>query len=407
MLSVMAKLQRAPSSKLGIRCNQGGWNQLHPILILANSGRALAQSAAASGYRVVVADNYGDRETRQAALAWIRIFSGANVGHWRQKIVRFIEAEKYPVGLIFGSGFENRPDIMEELSRRGILLGNTPHCVRLLKDPRRFFPLLGKLTIPAPEVQLQLPDNPLGWLCKAIGGAGGHHIFPATIPNIRRQQLWVRQGWTTAAPVPYYYQRKLEGQPGSVLFLANGKEVQILGYHYLWLAPTPAMPYRYGGIAAPLNLTPSAGALLRNYLQAIVTATGLRGLNGLDFIHGSQGIQVLEINPRPPASLDLYQDRFSPFDAHVKACLGSSLPIQIAPIAVARAFSILYSPHPWRIPPNIVWPAFCTDLPAENTLIKREEPLCSIHAMATSTETCQQLIRRRQNQVLEWLTSSF
>ncbi|ADE16887.1 protein of unknown function DUF201 [Nitrosococcus halophilus Nc 4] len=395
-----------PSNKLETYCNLGEWDLAHPILILGTSGRALAQSAAAGGYRVLVADCYADRETRQAASAWIQIPPGADAEHWHQGITQLLKAETNPAGLVFGSGFENRPELMEELSQRGVLLGNTPHCVRLLKDPRRFFSLLWKLAIPAPEIRFSPPALPHGWLCKAIGGTGGYHVLPATRwEQVRRQEgrplAQERRASTTSS---YYYQRKLEGQPGSVLFLANGKETQILGYNRLWTAATPAAPYRYGGVAAPLNLTPAAATLLRNYLHAMVTATGLRGINGLDFIQEPGGLQILEINPRPPASLNLYQDLLNPFDAHVKACLEAPLPLRVTPMTTAHAFSILYAPHPLQIPPNILWPSFCYDLPVARLKIEREEPICSIHARGASIEKCRQLLRRRQQQVLKLLT---
>jgi predicted ATP-grasp superfamily ATP-dependent carboligase len=295
------------------------------------------------------------------------------------------------VGLVFGSGFENRLGLIEEFSQQGILLGNTSQCIQLLKDPNHLFPLLQALNIPAPETRFLPPKNPFGWLRKAIGGTGGHHVLAATASTTNH----------------CYYQRKLEGRPGSVLFLANGKEAQILGYNRLGIAPTPTAPYRYGGVSAPLKLAPSICSFFQNHLSAVVTATGLRGLNGLDFIQEPEGeIQVLEINPRPPASLDLYQELLNPFDAHIKSCLGGSLPIKITPITTARAFSILYAPHRLQVSPNMAWPTFCHDYPVANYSIGKEEPICSIHAKGASIEECQQLIEQRQYQVLKLLASS-
>src|SRR5699024_2861653 len=227
-----------------------------------------------------------------------------------------------------------------------------------------------------------------------IGATGGHHILPVLSAAIT----------PSSTTNNHYYQRQLEGQPGSALFLANGKEAQILGCNRLAIAPNPAAPYRYGGISTPLNLAASTRALLQNYLNNIVLATGLRGLNGLDFIQEPKGtLQVLEINPRPPASLDLYQDLLNPFAAHIKACLGNPLPITIAPITPARAFLILYAPYRLQVPLNMAWPTFCHDYPVTNRIIEREEPICSIHARGSCIEQCQQLIEQRQRQVLKLL----
>lgn len=327
-------------------------------------------------------------------MAWIQIPSDADLKCWRQAIAQLIRLALNPVGLVFGSGFENRLSLIEEFSQQGILLGNSASCIHLFKDPSYFFPLLQKLAIPAPETRLTPPPlgNSFGWLRKTIGATGGHHILPVLSAAI------------TSTTSNHYYQRQLEGQPGSVLFLANGREAQILGCNRLEIAPTLTAPYRYGGISTPLNLAASTRALLQSHLNNIVLATGLRGLNGLDFIQESgDTLQVLEINPRPPASLDLYQDLLNPFDAHIKACLGNPLPIKFAPITLARAFFIHYAPYRLQVPSNMAWPTFCHDCPVTNRIIEREEPICSIHARGSSIEQCQQLIKQHQRQVLKLL----
>jgi uncharacterized protein len=178
----------------------------------------------------------------------------------------------------------------------------------------------------------------------------------------------------------------------------------MLGYNRLWTAPTPTAPYRYGGIAAPLDLAPSTCTRLQNHLHALVVATGLRGLNSLDFIQENEQIHVLEVNPRPPASLDLYQGlQVNLFEAHIQACLGSPLPSAPLTLPNARAFAILYAPYPLQIPASLIWPAFCRDLPVANSTIEKMEPICSVHATASSLQTCQQLIAQRQEQILELL----
>ncbi|BAW81123.1 hypothetical conserved protein [Candidatus Nitrosoglobus terrae] len=326
------------------------------------------------------------------ASTWVYIPLDADYVYWYQAVAQIIDLETHPVGLIFGSGFEHRPHFIEDLSLLGILLGNTANNIRLLKDPHYFFSLLQSLHIPAPETQSFPPINPIGWLRKTIGGTGGQHVLSAMPDQIASN---------------CYYQRKLEGQLGSVLFLANGKEAQILGYNRLELTPIAFAPYRYGGISAPLAIDPVTHMLMQSYLTAITAVTGLLGLNGLDFIQTpTREIKVLEINPRPPTSLDLYQDLFNPLDAHIRACLGVSLPIHVNPMLFARAFSILYAPHSLRIPQNVSWPHFCHDYPIGNYSIEQGEPICSVHAQGISIEHCWQQLQQHQSQVLKLLTAT-
>ena len=296
--------------------------------------------------------------------------------------------EKQPIGLIFGGGIENHLELLKELSKKWILLGNTYNQVKNLKNPTCFFPLLEKLSIPAPQTQLNPPSNLEGWLYKSVYGTGGNHISLANqctlIPNSG-----------------YYFQKKINGQAKSVTFLANGKSCQIIGYNLLITAPTETILYRYGGVFTLSKLSYSNRILLQKYIEKIVLATELKGLNGLDFIQDKNGkIWILEINPRPPASLDLYQDRFNPFIAHIYSWLGGQLPIKMKLITEEKGFFILYAPYNLLIPPDIIWPSFCHDYPNGGIVINKEDPICSIHAQGSNINFCYKQINQRCTQLL-------
>ncbi|WP_264694067.1 ATP-grasp domain-containing protein [Candidatus Nitrosacidococcus sp. I8] len=299
-----------------------------------------------------------------------------------------LAGEKQPIGLIFGGGIENHLELLKELNKKWILLGNTYYQVKNLKDFTYFFPLLEELSIPTPQIQIHPPSHPEGWLYKSVYGTGGSHI-----------RLANQCAFTSDSG--YYFQKKINGQAGSVLFLANGKYCQIIGYNLLIIAPTKTTPYRYGGIFAPFKLSYSNRTLLKKYIEKIVLTTELRGLNGLDFIQDkNEKIWVLEINPRPPAAMDLYQDLFNPLSAHINGCLGNTLPIKIKSIAQTQGFIILYAPYDLIIPSYITWPNFCHDYPANGSVINQGDPICTIHAKGANIDLCYQQIAQRFTQLL-------
>jgi predicted ATP-grasp superfamily ATP-dependent carboligase len=175
----------------------------------------------------------------------------------------------------------------------------------------RFFPLLDRLGIAAPEVRLDRPVRPDGWLMKRSGGAGGAHV---------------RYAGESRPPADAYHQRFEHGRTLSVLFLADGERALVLGANRQWTASArPDRPFLYGGAVGGVSLPPAVDRDIHRRLDALVAATGLVGLNGLDFILQGTRWLVLELNPRPTATAELYDPDYPQglFGWHLRACRGS------------------------------------------------------------------------------------
>src|SRR5262245_44544099 len=156
------------------------------LLIVAVSGRALAQSAGRAGYRPVVLDLFADRDTRAASSIIRRI---AIPGTLRVDPARLLDAARSlatGADLVYGSGFEGRPRLLQRLSRGRTLYGNTPAALADVRSPARFFLLLERLGIPHPPVRMTPPARPKGWLMKRPGTAGGTGVLPAGAASAAR-----------------------------------------------------------------------------------------------------------------------------------------------------------------------------------------------------------------------------
>ncbi|MGH8630643.1 MAG: ATP-grasp domain-containing protein, partial [Burkholderiales bacterium] len=126
---------------------------------------------------------------------------------------------------------------------------------------------------------------------------------------------------------------------------------------------------------------------------------GLTGLNGIDFVLDGDTPYVLEINPRPTATVDLYDADVhgGMFCAHLRACRGE-LPV-VNTTAQSRAHAIVYARGTVRIPPSVDWPDWCTDLPQAGSTISAAAPVCSVHASAESSEAARALVLARRDAI--------
>ena len=129
------------------------------VLIAAFSGRALAQSARRAGYEPLVADAFGDLDTRDAAAAFASSTAPCRRAFTTKPLIRALDAlalrsASPPIGLVLGSGFEDKPRLVAALAKRFRLLGSdaaTHH--RLQRSPDLFSRLLDELGIAHPETQ--------------------------------------------------------------------------------------------------------------------------------------------------------------------------------------------------------------------------------------------------------------
>lgn len=353
-------------------------------LIAALTGRALAQSASRAQLPVVVLDLYNDVDTRRVATR-----ARAVVAHnesFDAKALLKAAKELCPVqacaGLIEGSGFEDRPELLRQLAHARRLYGNTPEIVALLKDPARFFPLLDRLAIPHPEVSLQPPRKARGWLSKKTGGNGGGHVLLAA---------------GTVADSQHYYQRLESGRSMSVTFLANGKEAHIIGFNEQWTV-SAGSPFRYAGAVNHAEPPQALRAEIVTKLNLLVAETGLAGLNGMDFLLCGDHYSVLEVNPRPCATMDLYDADYAQglFAWHLLACEGRlPEPPQLAR-KIIRAHAVVYAEQAFSIPANLKFPEWASDIPQAGSEFAPGAPVCMVHAEGASSSQVKRLLQERR-----------
>ena len=252
----------------------------------------LAQAAKKSGLKPLVIDLYADLDTQAYAVAYLQI-PALSPDYLASAVDYFIE--NYTVTqIVYGSGFEQHPDSLFYLQTRLTLLGNSPETFKRLQNKIEFFATLDALNIPHPETTFIPPKNKQDWLIKPMQGQGG-----VGIQRYRNTNLNLNPS--------IYWQKYQTGTHHSVLFLANGQHHQIIGFNTQWtIRLNDNEEFIFAGIINHTDLSEACKTQIIDSLSKLVPVYQLTGLNSLDFIQHHQQSYVLEINPRPPASMQLY-----------------------------------------------------------------------------------------------------
>ncbi len=369
------------------------------VLIAAFSGRALAQSARRAGFAPLVVDAFGDADTREAAEHYAQLPGAVRTGFSAKSLFAAIDgliaqAGNRPIGIVVGSGFEDRPKLIDSLDKRYRLLGTRAQTVAELKDPGRFFPLLKQLGIAHPQTSLELPERRDGWIAKRAGAAGGAHIRDLTAlrkPHAR-----------------HYFQHRLQGDPMSLLAIAAQGGVA-MEFSRQWVNPSARRPFRYGGAAisdyaeAPHEQQMvAAAATLIELLDPV-------GLVSFDFIVSDGAAYLLEVNPRPGATLDVFDDlKGNLFRAQVEAGLGKGLwQERELPNVQSRACALLYADRGALRAADIDWPEWVSDRPMPGSAIAAEQPIATVRADGASAQEAEALVRARLSTLADLVYTMF
>lgn len=356
----------------------------------------LAEGARDGGYRPLALDLFGDADTRRAAEAWWPIGAPTALaidGAALLAALGSIAAAGEACGWIAGGGFEADPALLAAAAGVLPLVGNAPEVFAQVRSPAWFFGRLAALGIAHPTTAFAPPSDPAGWLRKDAGSSGGWHVLPLSAPDRTED----------AAAAGRYYQRHAPGEPMSALFLADGRRCRLIGVSRQIVRRLGGRPYVFRGCLGPVGLPPALLRELEALLDALVADMALRGLNGLDFLLDGDTLAVLELNPRPSASMDLYRGALPGglVRAHVRACVEGYLPARDAlggAGAGVRGFEVVYASRRARLPAPAATP-WCHDVPAGDAEVGWGEPICTVSAAAPTEAAAVALLARRRREI--------
>jgi uncharacterized protein len=259
------------------------------LIILGASVRAAAESAVRAGFEPYCIDLFADADTQTLGP--------------RKKISRY-PAEFLPAlaaapqaPWMYTGSLENYPRLIARLAALRPLVGNGADVVTKVRDPDWLARLLKTHEVRYPET-LAAGSSPTEgrWLSKPIHSGGGMGIVAGG-------------GGQDSGARNRINQRFVAGEAFSASFLATETGAKLLGAAGQWSGKEfgAPQPFQYAGSYAPFELTGDERHSLEHLADRLATAAGVRGLFGLDLIRSSDGLWLIEVNPRYTASMELHE----------------------------------------------------------------------------------------------------
>jgi predicted ATP-grasp superfamily ATP-dependent carboligase len=341
------------------------------ILIAGLTTRAIAESAVRAGATIVTVDYFGDLD--QKRLCETHPLRERRLGYSPAAILEAARTLSYDA-MVYCGGLENHPDVVAELARDRVLLGNAPETLRRVREPVELFRFLAGQGFAVPETRVATDPLPREgrWLLKPARGGGGQGVRPwAGRPPSSSQLL----------------QERVDGVSGSASFVSDGRQSVVLGWTQQLRAPRS---FRYAGNLMPLRGSAAARKEVGAIADALTREYGLRGLNGFDFVLRRGRPVVLEVNPRYCASMELI-DRASGaslFGLHLAACRGELLPpVALGPGVWGKV--IVYATRTVAAPDTTAWlDEGIRDVPHPGEVIRAEHPICTVLASGPTRARC-------------------
>jgi predicted ATP-grasp superfamily ATP-dependent carboligase len=353
----------------------------------------MAGAAAREGYSVTALDAFADLDNHPAVNT--HAVTACSPG-------TLVEASRAVLcnAVAYLSPFENAPDAVDALARGRTLWGNPADVLRAARDPKRLAAVFARHDLPYPSLGCE-EHRPC--LVKPLASGGGHGI----------------ERWQAGADVPdgYYTQEFIDGQPGSVAFVASPAGVAMLGVfeQLIGLDTFGAAGFRYCGSIMDGSITTEswlwrAGSAVAN---VVALEFGLIGVNGIDFIATSGALYPIEVNPRWSSSMELVERALnvSVFAAHVEACTVGTLPrVSGAGAAIGRSIgkAVLFARHSLTVGDTLPWCSDATvrDIPRPGTVISTGDPVCTVFAEGLTASRCRDALEARAariySQLREW-----
>jgi predicted ATP-grasp superfamily ATP-dependent carboligase len=327
------------------------------ILIVAFSARMLAELAARAGQEVIAVDHFGDVDLRRACPS-VSVPGG---------MAELVEAaERIPAeAVVYGAGLENRPDLVERLAVGRELLGCTPDVLRRVRDPAR----LTAAGLPYPRTFVGRPPPPGDgrWLRKPLRSGGGRGV-----------REW--RGGAVGRHV--VVQERISGLPCSAAAVADGRSATLLGVSEQLIGRFGARGYTWCGNLVPPRLPEgergALGAAAEAICAGVAEAFGVRGLFGVDMVWDGERAWVVEVNPRPPGSLEVIAP--DAFTAH----LAGRVARRPAPLGAAGK-AVVFAREEVVVPDLTAWPV--RDMPHPGERIAARHPICTLVATGPTPES--------------------
>jgi uncharacterized protein len=353
--------------------------------VISVSARMLAELGVRAGHNVVAVDRFGDFDLQQLcpSVSVLRDLGGQG---GMAALVDAAESISAP-SVIYGAGLENRPDLVARLAAGRRLLGCTPETLERVRDPATLAASLRSVGLAYPTTfsaadASRLTQRSRRWLRKPVRGGGGRGV-----------REW-RGGKLDGRVM---VQEHIAGLACSAAAVADGRSAVLLGVseQLIGRRGLGARGYAWCGNLVPPRLGESEQGALAEAARAVcahlASAFELRGLFGVDLVWDGERSWVIEVNPRPTASLESIEAAHEvddAFSAHLDGCNGILPSADLdRPPRRAAGKAVLFATRDVRVGDTRGWPARgIRDVPHPDERIAAGHPVCTLISAQESPE---------------------
>jgi len=383
------------------------------VVIVGASVRAWAASAHRAGFAIHAADLFADRD-----LAALGAATAVTAAEYPAGLLA--AADGYPPGpWCYTGALENHPDLIDQLAARRPLAGNHGPAVRRVRSHRLLAAALADSGLRYPATRstpAALPTDG-SWLSKPVASAGGRGIVP-----------WVgaqTDGDGGASGGARVWQERISGTPVAASYVLGDRSPRWLGAsrQLIGVGRWQARPFAYCGSVdmPPTTMGERQQAQWERIGAMLEHDFGLCGAVGVDAIETADGeLVVIEVNPRPTASMELFERRSGEsVAARHLAIDGPSRWLNPAPAAGGGTWAkaVVRTPFPVKIEAPLEerfdailaawtgqdgWPALA-DIPRRGTAADTGMPLLTVFAVADSATAALRVLDERTATIMHAL----
>lgn len=366
------------------------------ILIVAFNARSIARLARKVELPIAIVDFWADQDIFPLAKKIYTIFKpehksyaafpnpSENEDRLVDLALKIITKEDID-SVIIGSGLDDRPDLWEKLRAVVPIQGNTPDCLREVRDILRVQGVLDreKIRFPATiqsknwskicdfatKVGFPLVIKPL----KTLGGYNIHLIRNrAELENFYQKTSEINK---------YYFQEFIEGIPISTTMVGCAEKFILLSINEQLIGLKSSgtkLPFKYCGNIIPFDCGPNLAQKIEADSFTISKAFQLSGVFGIDFVLRDGIPYFIEINPRFPGTIEILEmiSKINAVQLHLDASKGN-LPDNINK-PEGYAIKQVFFAESVMISPNFQQKNHLYDIPYPGILLNPEDPICTV-----------------------------
>jgi predicted ATP-grasp superfamily ATP-dependent carboligase len=383
------------------------------LLVVGFNSRPIAKSLYRSGFVPYAVDFFGDLDlplvtAEYAVVAPILAkqldMKSGSQRSFQEIMVELASAmvEKHPhiKGCFLGSGFDDHPELVEQINSIVPIIGTNAKGIRVSRDFECIRQIATKAGFQIPKTirvsdSRSMKDLSTPYVLTPTHSSGGLSKRLIQSPlDFQTQAGALSATWRDLIAEEY-----VAGHPMSCTFIKTGELVKILAINDQVIGESlchPPGPFYYCGNVTPTRAPENIIKNAQVCCQKLAELLPVQGMNGFDFVGTPNGIYFMEVNPRIPGSL-------APIENALDRCILDAvfLPasklehIKIHPKYTGIKY-ILYAPQniPTEAQKVLRQEKDISDIPSGESIIAKGDPICTV--LTRGKMTMETLGRTRQ-----------